>query len=228
MDCCESLTSSPVAPRAAARRRFVCGLGLFAEIRARRRRPRSAAGRRHPARRAGRPRHRRADRRPRLCRPARLDRADVERTRTRRCRWIRSSRCIRRCRNSRGCTARSRPRWFMRWRRPIASARISTGRTCSKAALPVRAGCNPAGSTARWKSLPKGERVMSASRRRPDHAAGAARRGADRRLGAGGAAAGRRGHRDAPDRTLPPSRSRAGGGADARARSSTRPRRATT
>src|SRR5205809_575178 len=36
----------------------------------------------------------------------------------------------------------------MRWRPPTASGRISTGRMCSKAALPGRAGCNPAGSTA--------------------------------------------------------------------------------
>ena len=39
----------------------------------------------------------------------------------------------------------------MRWRRRIATARISTARTCSKAALPARAGCNPAGSTVRSK-----------------------------------------------------------------------------
>ena len=63
---------------------------------------------------------------------------------------------------------------------------------------------------------------------RPDHAAGAARRGADRRLGAGGAAAGRRRYRDAARRTLSAPRSRAGDGADAGPRSSTRPRRATT
>ena len=80
MDCCESLTSSvDFAPRAAARRRLVCGVGLFAEIRARRRRARSAAGGRHPARRAGWARHRRADRRSRLRRPAWFDRADIER-----------------------------------------------------------------------------------------------------------------------------------------------------
>ena len=64
---------------------------------------------------------------------------------------IRSSRCIRRCRNLRGCIARSMRPWFMRSRRPIATARISTARTCSRAALPGRAGCSPAGSTARWK-----------------------------------------------------------------------------
>ena len=85
----------------------------------------------------------------------------VERTERGDACWTPSSRCIRRCRSSRGCTARSRPRSFTRWRPPIASVRISTGRTCSKAALPGRAGCNPAGSTARWKALPKGERVMS-------------------------------------------------------------------
>ena len=43
------------------------------------------------------------------------------------------------------------PRWFTRWRRRIATARISTARTCWKAATRVRAGCNPAGSTARWR-----------------------------------------------------------------------------
>ena len=40
--------------------------------------------------------------------------------------WIPSSRCIRRCRNSRGCIARSTPRWSMRWRRlsrPLAFRR---------------------------------------------------------------------------------------------------------
>ncbi len=54
-------SSHPVAARAVARRRVVRGLGVFAEIRARRRRPRSAADRRHPARRAGWARDRRAD-----------------------------------------------------------------------------------------------------------------------------------------------------------------------
>ena len=61
----------------------------------------------------------------------------------------------------RGCIARRRRRSFTRWRRPIAIARISTDRMCSKAALPGRAGCSPAGSTARWKRLPRGERVTS-------------------------------------------------------------------
>ena len=85
MDCCESQTSfAAIAPRAAARRRLVRRLGLFAEIRARRRRPRSAADRRDPARRARRPCHRRAGRRSRLCRPARLDRADAGRSARRR------------------------------------------------------------------------------------------------------------------------------------------------
>src|ERR1700759_1664238 len=55
----------------------------------------------------------------------------------------------------------------MRWRRLIAIARISTARTCSRAAMPARVACSPAGSTARWKgcragdALPRGERVSS-------------------------------------------------------------------
>jgi len=41
-----------------------------------------------------------------------------------------------RCRSSRGCIERKRAACFMRWQRPIATVRISTDRTCSKAALP--------------------------------------------------------------------------------------------
>ena len=40
-------------------------------------------------------------------------------------------------------------RRFTPSRRPIATARISTDRMCSKAAMPGRAACNRAGSTAR-------------------------------------------------------------------------------
>jgi len=52
-------------------------------------------------------------------------------------------------------------------------------RTCSKAALPARAGCNRAGSTARWRFAQRragDERACD----RPTNAAGAARRRADR------------------------------------------------
>ena len=151
-----------LAPRAAARRRIVRGLGLFAEIRARRRRPRSAADRGDPARRARRSRHRRAGRRSRLCRPARLDRADIGRAARRARCWIPSSRCIRRCRNSRGCIATSKPPSSMRWRRRIATARISTARTCSKAALPGPGRVQSGWLNRALEALPRGERVTSA------------------------------------------------------------------
>ena len=85
MDCCESRTSfATIAAGAAARRRVLRRLGLSAEIRARRRRPRSAPDRRDPARRARWPRHRGADRRSRLRRPAWLDRACLRTVRIRR------------------------------------------------------------------------------------------------------------------------------------------------
>ena len=56
--------------------------------------------------------------------------------RRRRCRSTASSRSIRRCRTCIACTRPARPRSCTRPRRPIASARISTARTCWKAASP--------------------------------------------------------------------------------------------
>ena len=115
----------------------------------------------------------------------------------------------RRCRNSRGCTGRSMRRWSTRWRRRIATVRISTARTCWKADTRVPAGCNPAGSTARWKHCPAGRAGDERIGHRPDHAAGAARCCADRGLGAGGVAASRRRYRGEAGRPLPAPRSRA-------------------
>ncbi len=72
--------------------------------------------------------------------------------RMRRLDWIPSLRCIPPCRNSHGCTGTKRPPWCTRWRPPIVSARTSTARMCSKAALPGRGGCSRAGSTGRSRT----------------------------------------------------------------------------
>ena len=82
----------------------------------------------------------------------------------------------------------------MRRRPTIASARISTARTCLKAACRRPAAPKAAGSTGRSRKLPVAGRAEGeGARGRLCAAAGAARPGADARLGAGGAAgAGRR------------------------------------
>ena len=68
-------------------------------------------------------------------------------------RLCRSTRCLRSIRQCRICTGFTRPGArpsCMRRRRPIASVRISTARTCSKAVLPASGrGRIPAGSTVR-------------------------------------------------------------------------------
>ncbi len=154
-------------------------------------------------------------RRSRLCRPARFDRADAGRPA---CgcdarfllrpasgdAGIRPDvqRAARR-RGPRGVDAVSRPLAFRR-------AGRARKRFCRAGPGAVRLAQPRAGSVAERRT--RDER----SCRRPDHAAGAARCGADRRLGAGGAAASRRRYRDAPPRTLPSSRSRAGVGVVAR------------
>ena len=205
-----------LAARAAARRRVVCGVGLFAEIRARRRWPRSAPGRRDPARRARWAGDRGAHRRSRLCRPARLDRAAARMARTRRVHArLLSSRCIRRCRNSRGCTNDKQAAVVHAVATPYRDRSHFDGQDVLESGF-----AGPGRVQSGWlnralEGLPKGERVMSGARGRSDHAAGAARRRADGGLGAGGVAASRRRYRDAADRSLSPSRSGAGGGADA-------------
>ena len=55
--------------------------------------------------------------------------------RRRRCRSTASSRSTRPCRTSTGSIGPARPSWCMRLPRPTASAPISTGRTCWKAAI---------------------------------------------------------------------------------------------
>ena len=180
MDCCESRTSpDDIAPRAAARRRLVRGLGLLAEIRARRRRPRSAADRRDPARRARRPRHRGADRRSRLCRPARCDRAGHPAVRMRRCRSIRSSRCIRRCRNSRGCTATKHAAVVHAVATPYRDRSHFDGQDVLESGF-----AGPGRVQSGWlnralEALAARRAGDERARHRSDHAAGAARRRAD-------------------------------------------------
>ena len=112
------------------------------------------------------------------------------------------------------CSARSRRRSFTQLRPPIANARISTGRTCSKAAIPVRALRLRAGSTARSRLCRPASRSASAeasaSASRPRSFCEARRR---RGLGAADRAAGGRGSRPAPGRSLSACRSGAGRGA---------------
>ena len=186
MDCCRKPdVAGDLAARAAARRRVVRGLGLPAEIRARRRRPRSAADRGHPARRAGRARHRRAGRRSRLCRPARFDRADVGRPACRRS-MLDSFFALhpampefaRMYREKQAAVVHAvatpyRDRSHFDGQDVLESGFAGPGPGAVRLAQP-RAG----GAAARRAG---DERAGG----RPDHAAGAARRGADRRLGAG-------------------------------------------
>ena len=91
---------------------------------------------------------------------------------------------------SRGCTATSRPRCPCRRRRPIATARISTARTCSKAALPGPGRVQSGWLNRALETLPRGERVgrrgAGGRRRRRRWCFAARRRRA--RLGAGRAA----------------------------------------
>ena len=117
-----------------------------------RRGPRSAPARHRAARRARRTGRGRAGRRSRLDRPARRPRAGARRQDRRRCRSTASSRSIRRCRICTGSTRRSRPPSCTPRRRPIASARISTARTCSRAGSRGPAPSTPAGSTVRWSN----------------------------------------------------------------------------
>ena len=83
----------------------------------------------------------------------------------------------------------------MRPRRPIASARISTARTCWKAGCQARRASIPAGSTARSAALEPGGRADARGRQRlcgrAGDAAGGARPGAGAVLDAAAAAAGR-------------------------------------
>ena len=135
-------------PPTAARLRHAVRLGLSAESRARGG-PRSAPAGDRAARRARWARGGRAGRRSRLGRAARRPGAQRSTARRRRCRSMPSSRSIRRCRTCIGSTTPARRRSCMRRRRPIASARISTGRTCWRAGSASRARPTPAGSTAR-------------------------------------------------------------------------------
>ena len=126
-----------------------------------------------------------------------------------------------------GSTAPARRSSCTRWRRPIASARISTARTCWKAAMPGPDARTAAGSTVRLsRSHPAsavGDRRERASRLRgrTDHAAGGARPCAGAVVGAAAAAAGERRDHDASARYLSADRSDAG----TRARGSHQPRR---
>ena len=229
MDCCESLTSSAdVAARAAARRRLVRRLGLFAEIRARRRRPRSAgwSSSSCAARWTGSPPSRRSAI-PTM--PACMVRSrSTSNGRTRRCML-----------DSFFALHPAMPEFARMYREKKAAVvhAVATSyrdRSHFDGQDVLESGfAGPGRVQSGWlnralEALPKGERVMSGARDRPDHAVGAARRGADRRLGAGRAAAGRRRYRDAARRTLRPPRSRAGQRRCRKACSSTRPRRATT
>ena len=139
----------PTPPRGADRRRQPVRVEPDAEARTRRG-PRSAHARHRAARRARWSRCGRPRRRSRLDRPARRPRAACSTASRRRCRSTASSRSIPRCRTCTGSTRRSRRPSCTPPRRPIASARISTARTCSKAASRGRAPSTPAGSTARW------------------------------------------------------------------------------
>ena len=188
-------------------------LGASAEARARRR-PRSAPADDRAARRARWARRGGAGRRSGLGQAARRQGAACSTARRRRCRSIRSSRSIRRCRTCIGSTRPGRRPSCTRRRRPIASARISTARTCSKAAL------GKPGAARHRLAQPRARRARAGRARQPERrqglrgrsgdAAGGARTGAGAVMGAAAPAAGERRHHDAAARSLPPHRSGAG------------------
>jgi len=91
-----------------------------------------------------------ADRRSRLCRPAWFDRAGRLMARTRR--HADSFFALHPSMPEFArCTARNTPRWFTRWRPPIATVRIFDGQDVLESGFAGPGRCNPAGSTARWK-----------------------------------------------------------------------------
>ncbi len=191
MDCCESAMSPAISRRA-----LLLGGASFAawaylaEIRPRRRRPRSQADRGDPARRVGWSRHRRAGRRSRLCRSARFDRADIGWA----ARRLDAGFLFRAASGDAGIRAdvsRQASRGYPCGRdavsRPLAFRRAGRARKrfCRPRPGAIRLAQSRAGSIAEGRS------GHERARRRPDHAAGVARECADGRLGAGRLAAGR-------------------------------------